>query len=235
MMKYCAHCGMALQDEETHLCGGEASPYRAASGFEGPKISRSSFIPEPDVLLNLLRNPLAGLRLNPENGLIYGILGMAASLIGFFLWGLALEKKIEDSLSSVFGGFFLFDWVKPNIHLAEKFLPVGLVSLQSLVGALWIMGLWKGEHRSDWREVITVLGSMQLTWAACFLGGALIAFVSLQLSVLVVGIALLSALVITLLGAHDLFRIREERRLLTITGSIALYVLLTGYLGFAVL
>jgi hypothetical protein len=231
IMKYCTQCGKSLQDGEEHVCGGDtvspALPETAAASAG----TASGLNLDVNVLKGLLLNPQTGMRLHPGKDFIYGILGIAASVIGFFLWGLALQKKVEDSLNSVFGGFNLFGGFNRSLNLGKYFFGIGLVSVLCLIGALWLIGQWKGSVKRNWREVVTCLGSMQLLWGAGFIIAAVLVFISYQLSFLLMSILLLSALILTVLAAQDLFRMKAEQRFYTVCASITVYVLLTGIIN----
>lgn len=229
-MSYCNNCGKPLEEDQLHVCeaNAEEAAFRETAAAQ-PVAAKEGFRPDKSILLGLLKDPLSAQRLQPATDLYYGFIGLAAAVCGFFLWGLALQWKLEAGLAYLFG--FLGGEFGGGIGVAYYVLRLGLVSIVALIGALWLVGKWKGTRQPDWREIVTCLGSMQLLWGASFAAAAILTLVSLRLSFTVLLVALLSAFVLALLAAADLFGFRKEQRFVAVVANAAVYVLLTAVLG----
>ncbi|WP_438447021.1 hypothetical protein [Gorillibacterium sp. sgz5001074] len=176
------------------------------------------------------------MNLNPATDFIYGLIGMGASLAGFFIWGLALKKKLVDSISGTVGsvGKDLFgnsfksavSEVGSKVPLATNLLLLGIISLLVLFGALWLLGNWKGQVKMGWKEIVTYLGTMQLPFGAAYAAAAILAFLSLKLSLLLVAVGLLTALLMTCFGAQEIYQYSKEQRFAQYGMSMALYAVI---------
>ncbi|RAU91706.1 hypothetical protein [Paenibacillus sp. YN15] len=219
-MAYCTQCGAELT-EEPHLCSAAGQPM---SG----KVDTS-------LLLHLLKKPQAGLSLSPGKDFLYGFIGIGASLLGFFLWGLALKKELVSSIAGsvgsvdFFGGAFsqAVKGAGKKVPLASNLLLLAIISLVVLFGTLWLLGNWKGRAKRDWKDIITYFGAMQLTFGAVYAIAAILAFISLNLSILLVVIGLLTSLVMTCFAAQEIYGYSEDQRFIQFGLAMAIYVVIT--------
>lgn len=147
------------------------------------------------------------------------------------MWGLSLKRQLIHSVSSTINSFvkeigFFDNAVKSagnKVPLATNMLFLGIISLAALLGSLWLFGNWRGSRRLNWQQIVTHLGSMQMASGAAFVLAAIIAFLSLKLSLLIVTVVLLTTLVITCMAVSDLYRINADRRLSVIGGAMTIY------------
>ncbi|MNC36796.1 hypothetical protein D3C75_853360 [compost metagenome] len=173
--------------------------------------------------------------MSPDKDFLYGFIGMAASLAGFFLWGLALKKQLISSLAGsvssagLFGNSFsdAVTGAGKKVPLASNLLLLGIVSLAVLFGALWLLGNWKGKTKRGWKEIVTYFGAMQLTFGVVYAIAAILAFISLNLSILAVVIGLLTALVMTCFAAQEIYSYSDDQRFMQFGLAMAVYVVVT--------
>lgn len=175
-------------------------------------------------VVRLLQNPFSGLQLDPAKDFVYGLLGLAASLIGFLIWALLVGQGFGNLFT--FGVFGLIDG-----KITGRIFLIGLISLISLICSMWISGLWQGRNRQDIMAVVCRLGSMQTAGGAGFVIAGILALVSLRLSFVAYGITALVTLIVTVMGALELFDIAPERRFSFIGISVSLYWILTMLLA----
>ncbi|GAA3411531.1 hypothetical protein GCM10020370_60130 [Paenibacillus hodogayensis] len=228
-MAFCTQCGVALTEGDIHTC----AQAKDNSGF-----NTSGSAVDPGILLHLLKKPDAGLSLVPDKEYVYGLIGMGGSLLGFFLWGLALKRNMINSIvgkvSSVTGDMDFFGGlVKEGMKgagskapIATNMLILGLISLVVLFGSLWLAGRWKGTDKLGWKETVTYLGSMQLASGVVFIVAAIAAFVSVSFSLLLVAICLLITLILTCLMALDVYGVGREHRLAFVIASMTVYAVI---------
>lgn len=215
-MAFCTQCGEELS-AEIHHC---SAVVQSTSG----KVDKS-------LLLHLLKKPQAGLSLSPDKDFIYGFIGIGASLLGFFLWALALKKELIDSIAGSMGSVNFFGSSFSNaatraankVPLASNMLVLGILSMAVLFGTLWLLGNWKGQTKMGWKEIVTYFGSMYLAFGTVFAVAAILAFISIKLSFLLVLVNLLTALVMTCFAAQEIFNYSEDQRFMQFGLAIAIY------------
>ncbi len=181
---------------------------------------------DPRKLLELLKNPSASLKLQPQTDWIYGAIGAAGGVVGFVIWNWLFQEAIKAKLGifGALGGLAMGGLL--GVSAPGKFLLLGLFSIALLAGSLTLIGNWQGARKRDWREASAYLGGTQLLFGAAWVVSGLLAFVSLQLSTLL-GIFLLLVNLVLLVGlAEDLHAVGRERKFLYIAYSLAAYSLL---------
>ncbi|MFB9277989.1 hypothetical protein [Cohnella cellulosilytica] len=196
----------------------------AASAAPGPASPLAAM--DPKKLAELLKNPTASLQLQPQTDWIYGALGAAAGVVGFVLWNWLFQEAIKTKLGifGAWGGLAIGNLF--GVSVPAKFLLLGLFSIVLLAGSLTLIGNWRGARKRDWREAAAYLGGTQWLFGAAWIVSGLLAFVSLQLSMLL-GLFLLLVNLVLLVGlAQDLHEVGRERKFLYITYSLAAYSLL---------
>ncbi|MDO3412595.1 hypothetical protein QWJ34_22710 [Saccharibacillus sp. CPCC 101409] len=178
-------------------------------------------------LVGLLRNPLSALKLQGDKDLPLGVIGIAASLLGFVLWAWSFKHRV---IGAIYGGFEdlgLGDFgssMSAELPIVGPLLLTGLVSLAVLLAASYLIGVRRGEQKLDWREGLTRLGGLQLFTGALFLVGALAMFASPSLSFFLLSATLLLSLSLTLHASISAFRIAEERAFLFMLPVVAIQV-----------
>jgi hypothetical protein len=86
---------------------------RADSASAGAPHAKTSSAVQVDgqVLLNLLKNPMSALNMRgDQTGMLYGIIGMASSIIGFWLFGLGIKQMFYSGLGMMSGLFSISAW-----------------------------------------------------------------------------------------------------------------------------
>ncbi|WP_438431327.1 hypothetical protein [Gorillibacterium sp. sgz500922] len=211
-MAYCTQCGAKLEEGTVHDCPAKAAQPVWVGTDQGEKARRRPDV-NANLLLAILRDPLAAFSLQPARDSIYGILGLAASIIGFFLWGLVLKFKLVRSFGPADGIFSdIVGGTVRKLPIASHLLLLGLFSLAALILLLWAVGQWKGSVQRSGKEVLTHLGAMQLQSGAGFALAALVAFLWVPGSFVIVAAFLLYTLLMTVLSALDWFGISAENR-----------------------
>ncbi|XID95671.1 hypothetical protein ACF3MZ_14620 [Paenibacillaceae bacterium WGS1546] len=217
-------------DAEERAQAESAAAAGAIPGDDGgaaPPTERSSPLAEVDGrrLLELLQNPAAALKLQPRKEWIYGAIGAAAGVIGFVVWIGLFQAALRQAFNA-FGGLgnLFLGGVLGNV--SGRGLLISILSLAILVGALTLIGNWRGARKRDWLEALSYYGGTQLLFGAVWVAAGLLAFLSLQLSTLIGAIALLINLLLLVGQAVDLHEVGPERKFLYIVYSVSAYALL---------
>ncbi|WP_058302763.1 hypothetical protein [Gorillibacterium timonense] len=221
-MAFCTQCGIALEEGVQHDCpAAQNQPEVLQSGF-----SRQSIQIDKNALLLLVKNPQAALSLDPAKDKIYGIIGLGASLLGFFLWGLMLKLKLIWAYDDQDGllGDFLGNTVK-KMPIASHLLLLGILSLAAFIVLLWFFGNGKGTAKRSLMDAAIYLGAMQLLSGAGFVVAGVVALVWVPGSSVIVGIFLLLTLLMTTAAALDLFAVPSDKRLVVLGGFAAVYAI----------
>ncbi|OWA34002.1 hypothetical protein B9G55_16835 [Saccharibacillus sp. O16] len=230
-MKFCTNCGSPVQEGEIHVCSQETVPAPVPtvvssnpSASSSPRAALDKV--DKSQLLGLLKNPLSALQLRGEADLIYGLIGLAASLIGFLAWAWSLKRNLIHSLYSAMG--ITQSWGSAYSEASEQFavikpmLITGLASLVFLMVGAILFGRWLGQNKASWKESLTPLGAVQLVSGAGFLVSALMLFVSLKFGLTLFIVVMLATLLLTAYTALQFFRIPQHR----VVQFMALFVLL---------
>ncbi|CAI6044637.1 hypothetical protein [Cohnella sp. JJ-181] len=186
-------------------------------------MSRERFSANPRLLLALLRNPSAALALRGAEDLPIGLIGAAASVVGFYVWVLAVQNRVEHGLSffsTLFmGGLF-------SAALAFKLLLLGLLSLLCVTASLSAVGNRLGRRKRSWIEIVTHQGGSQLMFGAGYLVSSVVAFLSVKLSLALTGGLLLLSLLLLVIHALELHEVERRDSFVAVTLSVAAYVVL---------
>jgi len=181
---------------------------------------------EPQKLLELLKNPSAALKLQPEKDWVYGAIGAAAGVLGFFFWVWAFQEAIKSKLDifSGIGNLFLYGML--GLATPAKYLILGIFSIALLAATLGAVGNWQGARKRNWMEAVAFQGSTQLLFGAGWLISGVIAFISLQLSMLLGAIVMLINLLLLVSQATELHEVGRDKRFMYFVYSISIYLLL---------
>jgi|GEM_PF-590520 hypothetical protein len=245
-MSFCVHCGMRLAEGEAHACqqaaaGLSTGDHNGEKGASRPPQSgnyQSALAAvnqiDRNLVVDLVRNPLKALQLQPAKDLVYGLLGFAASLVGFILWAWMFGKKLDSMLNGIFGVSSDFgDWFEtPSVSSAiiGRLIATGILSIISLLAAVWAINAWQGERKVTIKELTTHLGAAQYVFGAGFIVAGICGFISLRIAALVMAINLMTALVTNLVLVMDLSQTRQERKVMFIALSLAAYLIVFGVL-----
>lgn len=219
-----------LQTAASATEGAQVPPVPVATTPASP--SQGSPLGGVDVqkLIELMKNPSSSLKLQPVTEWIYGAIGAAVGVVGFFFWVWAIQESFKNQLkSSLFGGIDFGNLVLYNLlgfTSPGKYLVISVFSIVLLAGSLMVIGNRLGARKRSWIETATFQGSTQLLFGAAWIVTGIIAFLSIQLSLLLGAIALLINLLVVLTQAEDLHEVGRDRRFLFIVYSIAAYMLL---------
>ncbi|QJD83983.1 hypothetical protein [Cohnella herbarum] len=212
-----------LQTAASATEGAQVTPVQAA-----PPSSSSQNSPLGGVdfqkLLELAKNPSSSLKLQPLTEWIYGAIGAVVGVLGFFIWIWAIQEEIKNELFGGLGNLVFLSLL--GFTTPGKYLVIGIFSIALLVGSLTLIGNLLGAKKRSWMEAVTYQGSTQLLFGAGLIVAGLVAFVSLQLSMLLGVILLLINLLLVVTQAEDLHEVGRERRFLFIVYSIAAYMFL---------
>ncbi|TVX97986.1 hypothetical protein [Cohnella terricola] len=181
---------------------------------------------KPQKLLELLKNPSEALKLQPQKDWIYGAIGAAAGVVGFFFWIWFFQEAIRGKYDFFAGFGNLFRYSVMVLATPGKYLLLGVFSIALLVGTLGAVGNWQGARKRNWMEAVTFQGSTQLLFGAGWILSGVIAFLSLQLSMLLGVIILLISLLLLVSQATDLHEVSREKRFLFFVYSISIYLVL---------
>ncbi|QGQ96137.1 hypothetical protein EHS13_15265 [Paenibacillus psychroresistens] len=227
-MVFCTMCGQELKADEVHICANNSGSATKRGGSSlGKDISALASQIDKNLVLELLKNPLVGLRLDPVKDIKYGIIGLAASIIGFIIWAVLISHKIGNIVNGLFGGFsMLMGESSLGSQLIGKLILIGILSIISLMVSVWGIGNWRGNRKINWAEIITRIGSMQLSFGAGFLITGILGLFSLYLSFLAIAIVAFTNLIITVLGGNELYEVEKDHRFLFITLLTSTYLIL---------
>lgn len=236
-MSFCTRCGQRMTEGEVHHCPAVPAGAGSPGGSAGNDFAATLKQVDGNTILALLKNPQSALNLNTGKDLIYGILGIVASLVGFMIGIWIMAKKLQDTILGFFGfgGFADFDGGSSTSSMFGQMFLLGIISLAALFGTIWLLGNWRGARTLSFKDIITYLGGMQYTFGAGFILAGLCTFVSLRFGFLLLFINLLTALVITLMASSDLFEVSKERRLSFVGLSVALYLVVVMLLSSLIL
>lgn len=177
----------------------------------------------PRSMLALLRNPSAALALRGAQDLPLGVLGAAASVLGFYIWVLAAQNRIGHALS-FFSSLFMGNLLSAG--LAFRLLVLALLSLISLTVALSAVGNRLGARKRSWIEIVTHQGGSQLMFGTGYLVSAAVAFLSVKLSFALTGGLLILSLLLLAVHALELHEVERGHNFAYISLSVVLYVIL---------
>ncbi|MFF3924164.1 hypothetical protein [Paenibacillus lactis] len=184
------------------------------------------------LILNLLKNPLNSIHLT-EKHFIYGILGLASSLVGFLLWTLLMGKRIASLFFAMFGfgGGGLFSELPSSVYgeVFGRMLLLGLLSTVALLAAVWLIGWWRSGKQPVVKLFVTRVGAAHYIGAVGFVLAGILSF-SFNISFLLLLITLLSLLALTLHAAMEASGIVKERTAGYLILSVSAYVLLMSIL-----
>lgn len=238
-MKFCTNCGSPIREGEAHVCA-QTAPQAHTENTSSELIRPIQAAPNPTLraaqaelskvektrLMELLKNPLSALQLRGETDLIYGLMGLAASLIGYMIWAWSFKRNIIHTLYGIMG--ISQSWDSAYAEANEQFAVLkpmfitGLASLAFLIIGAILFGRWLGQSKASWKEGLTALGGVQLVSCAGFLISALMLFVSLKIGMVLFIVVALSTMALTAYSAIQFFRISPNR----VMQFIALFVLL---------
>ncbi|WP_127534418.1 hypothetical protein [Paenibacillus kobensis] len=237
-MNYCTQCGQKRVEGEGHVCQEIAAAHSGESlvGKSGSN-AVSNTIKQVDhhVIYALLKSPQRAASLQPDRDLIYGILGLAASIVGFMIWVWMVGKKLSSLFDDIFGfnSFLEIGSASSKITsiLTGKLFGLAMISIVVIVAALWLIGNWTGRRKLTVKELVTYFGGSQYSFGAGFIIAGLGTIISLRVSIILVVINLLAALVMNLMFVSELAEVSRERRLTFVVSSIAVYFILSAILA----
>ncbi|WP_027087907.1 hypothetical protein [Cohnella panacarvi] len=193
--------------------GGAPAPQRPtnpAANIDGQK------------LLGLLKNPTASVKLQPATDWIYGVIGAAIGVIGFWFFVWALHEETTPDFGDDFAGALgalaslgrAFDspfWSLYGAMGAGKYLILGVCAIVLAAVAFTLVGNWIGGRKRTWQEAATYYGGTQLQTGAGLIIAGILTFISAELGALVATLFLLLSLVVLVIQGLALHEVSRER------------------------
>lgn len=173
------------------------------------------------LIIKLLKNPFEALKLDGKKDLLYGLIGMGASLVGYILLVLAVSSYLKgiffNPLAALTGagsgtGVFI-----------GKMILLGILSLLSLLFSLWLVSLWKGQESQSIQALITKLGAMQYLSGVGFIVAGILAFMTIKLALAIFLITLISTMIFSVQAAFQMYKVKEEFSALYIVSCVGAY------------
>lgn len=230
-MAYCTKCGTQLHENEIHTCMAEQSTAGAATASAPIMTTAKEQLARVDrhKILNLLKNPMSALHLRGDSDLLYGVLGIIASLVGFILWSWSFKHQLIKAMIAQFGGLMRDD--SEAYSDASEYLPIvnhmlvlGLVSLIVMLVAVFLLGSKLGTQRIGWKDSLVKIGGLQWIVGAALIVAALVMFVSVKASLVLLLTTVIASLMLTLYAGIEIFRIYRERAVWFIAAAVLIQV-----------
>ena len=235
-MGFCIHCGKELTDGVAHQCANDISanplkytaaaaepeqgrPDSASAGGSHAKTSSAVQV-DGQVLLNLLKNQMSALKMRgDQTGMIYGLIGMASSILGFWLFGLGVKRMF-------YSGLGMMSALLSDFGMESRFLLLGLFSTVILLGSFWLAGNMMTKQKLDMKDYIAKMGSFQLPFGAVLIVSGLLSFLLVKPAFFLLVFALMTALAANSAAAIELYRIGSTQLVKFIGIALGIYVLL---------
>lgn len=189
---------------------------------------------DAQLIVRLIRNPLASASLVPETQWLYGVLGIAASIIGFALWTMTSVASIFGLFLSPIARMGFGDGLGFSIYAGTfvRMVILGLISQAVLIGSIWIFGNWLSSKKQDWRSLVTYLGGVQWLFGGAMIVAAILGFLLGQLAFLIATISLILTLIFIVITSLQCYTFdTPERKSQFIVYSVASYMLVVGILS----
>ncbi|MFD2116607.1 hypothetical protein ACFSTH_18980 [Paenibacillus yanchengensis] len=188
------------------------------------------------LLLKLLKDPLYARQLDNYKDTKYGWIGLAVSIVGFFISGLLMSwqfgKNVNIILSFMMNSGSILNGYSGGI-MAARILLLGVMSNLSLFISIWLISLWKGGRRRTMKALITRLGAMQYITGAGMIVAGIFAIISMKFALAIIIIILLYTLIVTMIGAMELYEVAEENKSVFLISVFAAYgILLATFMQF---
>ncbi|MEW4371376.1 hypothetical protein [Paenibacillus kandeliae] len=247
-MAFCTQCGTELRTDEVHTCLAKqqsvAVPVASTASAATVSTPAPSAAPmlnnareqlskvDKHKILNLLKNPMSALQLRGDSDLLYGIMGIAVSLIGFVLWAWAFKhqliKAMIGQLSSMFGGADQYDQTyrsaSDSMSIVGHSLILSIVSTLVLLVAVFFIGNKLGTQRLHWKDALVKLGGLQLVTGAALLITTLLMLVTMKFSFVLLFTVLTASLMLTLYAGIEMFRLSRERAVWFIGSTVLIQI-----------
>jgi len=182
-------------------------------------------------IVKLILNPLESLKLSDKD-FLYGIIGLASSLVGYLLWSLLVTKKVNAFFNPFYELASLFDGGSRGsafFAMYSKLLVTGLWSTIVLLGVVWLVSWWMNGSQPNIKSFLTKIGGIHYIGFVGFIIACIFA-ASFSLSILIVTITVLCLLVLTLYAGIELYGVKREKLSLYFIVAIAGYVLLFSFI-----
>lgn len=206
----------------------------ANSAYAQPRIKI-----ETKIVIDLLQNPLKSLELHSSTQWIYGVLGVAAALLGFIVWAIVTITSFMSLFMNPFSSFGLkglFGFGTWMLFLFQA-LIFGLLSQTVLMTSVWLFGNRFADAKFSPKEIVTVLGGVQWLPGAGMIVGGLLSALYFPLGFAVFAAALLVDLVLILTAALEMYAFPSsvhKARMIVVSVGVYFFVtfILFSILGF---
>ena len=153
-----------------------------------------------------------------KKNLVYGVSGIALSIVGFLVWMWAFMEKTQDHILMFlsFGRMFGIE--------ALRFLPeslvglvvtkaafIGITSTLAILVILWGIGYWKGEQKLSIQEFVSKIGTTHYYIGAGFLVSSMTVFIDWKLSIGVLILNLLLGMLLLFVMSAKIFKVPTKR------------------------
>ncbi|WP_047150824.1 hypothetical protein [Aneurinibacillus tyrosinisolvens] len=240
-MNFCTKCGSQLDPELPHECPNEvkqaqaeitagaqqsaatvtAQPHPAAEKTLNVQVSFS-----PQKVFSLIKDPFASVRLSAESDMLYGLLGILFSVIGYAIWAKACASQIEDMVREAMGGMsFLFGQMPGFSIDFSRLLLFCFLSIALLPLIVWLFANWAGTEKKGFKGMLTVLGGTQWFTFAGFIVTSLAGYLSVKFALLLFVVVLLCNLTIVIQAGLLGFLVPVRHYMRTIVLSVAGYLI----------
>lgn len=223
-MSYCSNCGAKLNEGEQHVCTHAETAATTEQGIPtGAKISAVNL--DKDVLIQIYRNPMQTSSYEQDK-MIYGIIGLCASVIAYTLLGYSLNRIPSynflgidlSSLTARTSAFF---------YTFKTYFIGGIFSLAVFIAAFGVFGNMVGKRKLNFTQIVAKFGSIQILTASGFLLAAILGLMSFDLSYMARSFTMGLTLVITSLVAFDAFQVETKDRYKLLLLAIGSYVVIS--------
>ncbi|MFC5531237.1 hypothetical protein [Cohnella yongneupensis] len=174
-------------------------------------------------LIGLLKNPTASVRLQPAVDWIYGVIGAAIGVLGFFffVWALKNETTPDVDAGDLDGLFSALSsittaWDSPFFSLfgslkSGEYLIVAVCAIVLAGVAFTLVGNWIGGRKRTWTEAATYYGGTQLMFGVGLFVSGIIAFISVELASFLGALLLVVSLLVLVIQALALHEVTRDR------------------------
>jgi hypothetical protein len=186
--------------------------------------------------MSLEMSKMSKIDIDIRKRLIYGIFGIAMSVVGFLIWIWAFMEKTEEHIIMFlsFGRMFGLD-ILPNLPnsltgiVVSKAALLGLVSVFAILVPLWMMGYLKGENKLLVKDFVSRIGNIHYFIGMGYLVASVTILIDWKLSIVIMLVNLLLGVLLSYVLTSNIFIIRAQRIIsfvsLSFGSSVILFIL----------
>ncbi|WP_028546933.1 hypothetical protein [Paenibacillus taiwanensis] len=185
---------------------------------------------ETRTLITLIKQPTEAARLHPQRDWLYAAIGVLLSSLGFAVWAYIVSKHFFGLLFGASDILSLLDGGTPSIPFSFfiRILVIALLSIGTLIGALWLTLAFKGKERPELLPAFVRLGALQMPFGIGFLLAGLVSIISFtQLSFFMVGCLLMSSVVLTTSEMAEMGKVERSNRFAFVTVALGMHMVIS--------